>query len=192
MKRAGFTLTETMVAMAVGSIMLAGLLVTSTSLQRWFSSAKYLIGTQQDQGAIFDYIARDIRRASGGTIAGLGGRLDLTMPDQTVRAADNSLQPPAFNQGVLQYGANNTTVSYYLNAGGGLVRDDGASVITLSSVVSSFHLTSSTPPAGAPTGAIGSTVTVDLVFYPSQPPGTTPAREVTTTIRWRNYPGFVK
>jgi prepilin-type N-terminal cleavage/methylation domain-containing protein len=204
-RRAGFTLTETMVAMAVGSTMLAGLLVTSTSLQRWFSSAESLIGTQQDEAAIFDYLARDIRRASACAISNAGplrGQcLTLTMPDQTARAADHSLLPPAFTQAGIQYGTTNTTVSYYLKANGILVRDDPAGETVLSTAISTVpadkgftvSATSSVPgPPGSGTVIIGPLITIDLVFAKGLSPSTTPRREVTTSIRWRNYPGFVQ
>lgn len=188
MRCAGFTLPEMMVATAVGSIMLAGLLVTSTSLQRWFLSASAVIDSQQDQATMFDYMARDIRRASACEIQNTGTKLVLTIPDQTARAPDSTLQAPTFVTGGLRYGSTPSTVSYYLQPGNAFVREDSSGVVTLASNV--YRFSASPVPAAPQTSVSGPLITLDVTFNAVQ--GQSVMREVATTIRWRNYPGYVQ
>lgn len=167
------TLVESVVAMAVGSVMLGGLMVTSTSLQRWFSVADYTIACQQDQATALDYLARDLRRSSAVAVQNGDRKLVLTIPDQTARAADATLQPPTIANGLVTYGTTPATVSYYVQ-GAAFLRDDGTATITLSTNVDEFHTDLTSLPS----------ITLKLLFKPA--PHRTVDQQVVTTLRLRN------
>ncbi len=77
--RWGFTLLETVTAVGIGSVILAGFTVASVALQRSFVAIEdYTKGTN-DQMRISDYLALDMRRAYGVTLSG-----DCAHPPLTV------------------------------------------------------------------------------------------------------------
>jgi hypothetical protein len=59
----GFTVTELLVAVSAGTIVLAAVALTSVSLQKSFSAADNFLGTQMQQIRIVDYLSRDVRRS---------------------------------------------------------------------------------------------------------------------------------
>jgi Tfp pilus assembly protein PilW len=59
----GFTVTELLVAVAAGAVVLAAVTVASVALQKSFSAADNFLGTQMQQIRIVDYLSRDVRRS---------------------------------------------------------------------------------------------------------------------------------
>ena len=59
----GFTVTELLVAVAAGAVVLAAVTVASVALQKSFSAADKFLGTQMQQIRIVDYLSRDVRRS---------------------------------------------------------------------------------------------------------------------------------
>lgn len=62
--RAGFTLTEMMVSVAIGTILLAILIASSVGLQKSFNAADRFFSTHIQQIRIIDYLSRDVKRAN--------------------------------------------------------------------------------------------------------------------------------
>lgn len=176
---AAYTLPELMVATAVGSMMLGGLMITSTSLQRWFASADFVIGCQQDQATVLDYMARDVRRASAVAVQNGDRKLVLTVPDAGSRAADGTLAAPALSGTAVHYGATAGTVSYYVQ-GNALVRETAVGTATLSTNIEEIHTDVTQPPV----------VLLQLLFKPA--PRRTTGVTATARIYRRNLTGSLQ
>lgn len=117
-RRSGFTIAELMVGMAIGSIVLAGVALTSTSLQRSFEAANYQMTAQNDQLRIFDYLSRDLHMASAVSILEGDGKLSLTVPTSDSALLTLNLGPllNALPVGGT-VGATTQMVSYYVEGG---------------------------------------------------------------------------
>ncbi len=61
-KIAGFTLSETMVGLALSSIVLAAAVTSGVTLQRSFSAVDNYFATHMQQIRIIDYLSRDVKR----------------------------------------------------------------------------------------------------------------------------------
>lgn len=137
----GATLAEMLVAAAVASIVLGGLMVGSIMLQRSFSASHHLSRAQADLLRVNDYIARDVRNAT--TIdASLAAPVlvEMTMGDYYDRKGtpanptdDVPYNPVLGRDGVI-YGSNPVTIRY-LRSGKAILRevtrlDSGTSLTT--------------------------------------------------------------
>lgn len=115
---AGFTLLETLVGLAVGSLTLGGVAVVSISLQRSFEAANYQMTAQNDQLRVLDYLSRDLHMASAVSILDDGGKLSATLPSNDPSSLSLNLGP-LLNS--LQGGGAGTSstqaVSYYVEGG---------------------------------------------------------------------------
>ena len=69
--RIGFTITEMIVSLECGSIILAAVMTASVALQRSFAAVEDYSTAEGDQLRVLDYIAMDCRRAISGTVTGL-------------------------------------------------------------------------------------------------------------------------
>ena len=78
-RQAGWTLAELMVAMAIASIMMAGLITGSITIQRSFMASRHHIDAQAQQMRLMDYMTLDLRRAL--TVDAGNGVLTLTVRD---------------------------------------------------------------------------------------------------------------
>jgi prepilin-type N-terminal cleavage/methylation domain-containing protein len=154
-KRSAFTLVEILVAMAVFGIFAAALLTTWTALQSSAVNTTAYAQRQNDQARIFDYIKRDVRRASnveiynGATLitatGTFGTELRLTIPDyySDTREEDNAVgtrtpNTPTLASGKVTYGST-VTVRYYVT-NGAVVRNEGGTPRTIADAAGSFTL----------------------------------------------------
>ena len=123
---------ELLVAMAISSMILAGLLVATFSLQRSFEASNYRMTAQEDQLRMLDYVTRDLHMASDVSIQNGGAQLTLTLPSASAGSTLNlNLGPlltpaiaalvPAATPGT---GSASVTVTYFAE-GGQLVRQVG-------------------------------------------------------------------
>jgi prepilin-type N-terminal cleavage/methylation domain-containing protein len=62
-KKSGFTLAEMLVALAVGSLMLAAIAAASISMQKSLNAADSFFSTHLQQIRIINYLTRDVKRA---------------------------------------------------------------------------------------------------------------------------------
>jgi len=155
-RHAGYTLVEVMTAAAVFSFFAAALLDTWSALGTSSLNTLAYCQNENDQMRCFDYLRRDIRRATsvaiynGGTLVtganNWGSTLQLTIPKYYAdsRQEDDAIggrttNTPTLTNGVVTYGSP-MTVQYYISNGviihneGGITRtvSDGGSIDTLS------------------------------------------------------------
>ena len=154
--RGGFTLTETLAAAAAFGLFAAALLTTWTTLATNSMNTLSYCQNENDQLRCFDYLRRDIRRATsvaiynGATqVTGVnnwGTTLKLTMPQYYSNALQEddtsggrATNTPTISSGVVTYGTP-FTVQYYISNGvivhneNNVIRNisDGGSIDTLS------------------------------------------------------------
>jgi Tfp pilus assembly protein PilW len=120
---AAFTLPELMVAAAISSLMIGGLITGTVALQKGYAAADYSIRCQLDQMRVIDYITRDLRRARSVATENLGRKLVVTLPDQW-NPVTQTLRVPAVSDGVVRYGGDPIVVSYYIE-GDLFIREEG-------------------------------------------------------------------
>lgn len=135
-RRAGWTLAELMVAMAVASIMMAGLITGSITIQRSFLASRHHIDAQAQQMRLMDYMTLDLRRAL--TVDVGNSVLTLTIPDYY--DADGAPRNPRISGSQAAYGPTPVTVSYY-QTGKTIYRCAGPAILPLATDVADFRLT---------------------------------------------------
>ena len=139
----GFTLVEMLIGVAIGSITLAGVSVTSMSLQRSFVAADYQMTAQNDQLRALDYLSRDLRMASVVTILNNGTKVTLTLPPPNPNSVNLNLGPMLSSLGIpggTTATSATSTVSYYLE-GGQLLRDTGSIQTVVADTVDDLEFT---------------------------------------------------
>lgn len=149
---------ELLVAMAISSVVLSGLLVATFSLQRSFESSNYRMTAQEDQLRMLDYVTRDLHMASGVSIQNGGAQLTATLPAASASALDLNLGPlltPAIaSSGASAASAGGTTVTYFAE-GGQFVRQVGGVQTVIADTITNLAFAQD-----------GSFVTVDVMFTP--------------------------
>jgi len=121
--RAGFTLTELSISMAIFSIVSIGLLMGFTSLERSYTATTAFTVNHADQLRISDYLALDLRRA----VAVQPAQNDTSIYIPSYYDANGAVQMPALDgKGGVYYGASGSSlkIRYYLS-GGALYRQEG-------------------------------------------------------------------
>jgi hypothetical protein len=124
---AAFTLTEMMMSVACGTLILAAIVAAGVSLQKSYAAMENYSTAQGNELRVLDYVAMDCRRATSasvGTVTVNNGsanisenQLILTLP-QYYSAIDNTAVPntPVLTSGAISYGSGNTiTIKYYVN-----------------------------------------------------------------------------
>ena len=150
--RAGFTLVEILIAAGVFSIFSAALLLSWTALQTSAMNTTSYAQRQNDEMRVFDYLKRDIRRATtveiyeGATlIAGSssGSKLKLTIPDYYADSREednaggaNTPNTPTLSGTTVSYGAA-LTVEYTVS-NGAVVRTEGGVSRTIADASGNF------------------------------------------------------
>lgn len=154
-QNAGFTLAELVIAMGCFSLFMAGLMASWTAVQSTAVNAIAYAQRQNDQMRVFDYLKRDIRRATkveiynGATLitdtATFGPELRLTIPDYyaDTREEDNAIgtkatNAPTYAAGSVAYGAP-LTVRYYVS-NGAAIRNEAGNLRTIGAAAGAFVL----------------------------------------------------
>ena len=151
-KRSGFTLVEILIATGVFGLFSVALMATWTALQTSAMNTTAYAQRQNDQMRIFDYLKRDIRRASnvdvynGATLVtgtAFGTELRLTIPDyySDSREEDNAVGTktpitPTLSGTTVTYGAAMTVRYYLLN--GAVVRNEAGTIRTIADAAGGF------------------------------------------------------
>ena len=152
-RRAAFTLVELLIGLAVFGLFMTGLLTTWLVLTSSGVNTTAYAARQNDQMRVFDYLKRDIRRATlaeiynGGTLVTdtttFGTELRLTIPDyySDTREEDDvygpkATVPPTVTAGAVSYGTN-LIVRYYAS-GGAVIRDESGTLRTVASSAGAF------------------------------------------------------
>ena len=134
--KAGFTLLETMMAIACGSFILAAVLTAGSALQRSFMAVQAYSMAEGDQLRVSDYIALDCRRSIAASVA--SNTLTLTLP-QYYDNSGNPIAPTFDANGNIRYGSGSVTVRYYTQ-GNNFVREltpSGVAAVSTATVIAS-------------------------------------------------------
>ena len=145
-KTSGFTLTEIMIALSIGSVALGATLVSSTSLQKSFNAIDSYFATHMQQIRIVDYLSRDVKRGLIVTTSADLQTVTVTIPNYIVQAGDpeaianpdlvgtprtptiaNTPSGPQVN-----YGNATSTIVYSIN-GLSILRTENGAVTTIAS-----------------------------------------------------------
>jgi Prokaryotic N-terminal methylation motif len=86
--QSGFTLGEAMVAMAVATLLLAGLFTAATALNRANAASDDYFSTHMQQIRIIDYLSRDVKRSYSVTTSPDLQTVTCIMPDFVIQAGD--------------------------------------------------------------------------------------------------------
>ncbi len=149
--RGAFTLAELIVASAVSTCIMAGLMAGAMALQRGYSAAQYQLECQEDEARVMDSIVRDLRRATSVTISNQNRLLALTLPDQ-VDSVTSTLRLPAIVNGAIQYGTVPVAVSYYVSGTAFMRNENGVETVisTNPAGLENFFIYNDTPGANPP------------------------------------------
>jgi Tfp pilus assembly protein PilW len=154
-----FTLVETVVGAAIGSIILAALMLGSVALLRTFKAVEDYSDAAIDQARILDYIARDVRRAISVAVLQNPTRLTLTIPDQYSTTTARTFRTPVVGTAGATYGSGTVNVAFFLS-GKNFVRQEGGVNSIIATNVSDFA------PAFDTSDPNGKTVKTTITFTP--------------------------
>lgn len=146
-RNAGFTLCEMLVAVSVGSIVLAAAIASSVSLQKSFSAVDNYFGTHMQQVRMVDYLGRDVNRAYNVTTSVDLQTVTVAVPNYIIQAGDlEALTNPSLigtprtptvsytSSGLqINYGTSTNTVVYSLNNSSVLRTENGTVTMIASS-----------------------------------------------------------
>jgi Tfp pilus assembly protein FimT len=144
-RRAGWTVTEMMVAVSLISVITTGAFFGMMSLQRSFTATIGYSSHLGDELRISDYIARDLRQATSVSKSGTGitTRLTLTIPNYF--AADGTPRTPTIDNktGGVSYqdslGVKTVPVIYYID-GSSMYRNFNGTPLVIAANVQDFDL----------------------------------------------------
>ena len=142
----GFTLSEMMIALATGAVVLGVTLTSSTSLQKSFNAIDSYFATHMQQIRIVDYLSRDVKRGLIVTTSADLQTVTVTVPNYIIQATDPEgianpalvgtprtptiLNTPSGPQ--VNYGAATNTIVYSIN-GLSILRTENGVVTTIAS-----------------------------------------------------------
>ncbi len=135
-QRSGWTLAELMVAMAITSVMTAGLITGAITIQRSYMASRHHMDSQAQQMRLMDYMGLDLRRAL--SVQTAASQISITIPDYYDEAGE--ARDPQISGGLAMYGPSPIAISYYRD-GSTIYRKEGAKVLPLASNVADFELT---------------------------------------------------
>jgi prepilin-type N-terminal cleavage/methylation domain-containing protein len=142
----GFTLSEMMIALATGAVVLGVTLTSSTSLQKSFNAIDSYFATHMQQIRIVDYLSRDVKRGLIVTTSADLQTVTVTVPNYIIQTTDPEgianpalvgtprtptiLNTPSGPQ--VNYGSATSTIVYSIN-GLSILRTENGVVTTIAS-----------------------------------------------------------
>lgn len=151
-RRAGWTLTEMLVATSIATMLSAGLITAIISLQKSFLASRHHIVAQSEQMLLLDYMGLDLRRAL--TVTTSKTDLTITIPDYY--AANGTPRDPQIQGSTATYGPVPKTIRYY-KTGSVIYRSEANVPATLATNVSDFQMTFRD---------LGQSISVTITFEP--------------------------
>lgn len=131
----GFTLSEMLIAVAIGGFILAAILTTSVSLQKSLNAVDNYFATHMQQIRIVDYISRDAKRSYVVTAATSPQSVTCIIPNYVIATGD-----PDAASGVgkrrtptISWGANGYVVNYGSRTVNDAATTSGATTLTSAS-----------------------------------------------------------
>jgi Tfp pilus assembly protein PilW len=92
-KRSGFTLSEMLIALALGIAILAAIVTASLALQKSFNAVDNYFATHMQQIRIVDYLNRDAKRAYIVTTSVDLQTVTMTIPKYIIQSGDSDATP---------------------------------------------------------------------------------------------------
>lgn len=137
-----FTLTEVLIASAVGAVALGAVTTGAVSMQRCAAAAEDFAVAKSDQARLSDYLALDLRRALAVT-AGSDGTTLLTVKIPDYYDATGSARTPTITNYVVNYGNATTPMTVvYRKTGSSIFRQENNSAAReIAQNVEDFQLT---------------------------------------------------
>jgi len=146
LKISGFTLTEIMIALGIGGVVLGATLTSSTSLQKSFRAIDSYFATHMQQIRIVDYLSRDVKRGLIVTTSVDLQTVTITTPNYIIQAGDpEALVNPSLvgkprtptitntpSGPQVNYGTTTSTIVYSIN-GLSILRTENGAVTTIAS-----------------------------------------------------------
>ena len=105
-----------MVALSMAGVFLGALVYVTTAFHGLFFAGDDYYQSTADQMRVLDYIARDVRNASSGTVSNNGQTLTVSLPDY-INPTGNVPRTPTVTPGAVKSASN---VSYFANSGDSL------------------------------------------------------------------------
>ena len=174
MKRAhlqdqGFTLAEMLLAVCVGSLMMAAVVAASVCLQRSFSAVDNYFASHVQQVRLIDYLSRDVKRSYIVTTSTDLQTVTCTIPNYLVDHGSN--QPTRANPKLYKVG-NKIIANYQATTVNNVTMLQGAPIITclalLSPPFTSSNVGQSIVGTGIPAGTTIQSVSLCLLGSCSQ------------------------
>jgi prepilin-type N-terminal cleavage/methylation domain-containing protein len=135
----GFTLGELMMAVAIGSVILAATLIASVALQKSFNAVDNYFAAHVQQIRIVDYLSRDVKRSYIVTSTSSPQTVTCTIPDYIIKSGDPDAglgvgvrRSPTITKNAngtvnsVNYGTTTTTVVYSISNQSILRTENGA------------------------------------------------------------------
>jgi Tfp pilus assembly protein PilW len=139
----GFTLSEMLMSIAMGSLVIAATMSASVALQKSFAAANDFFYTHMQQIRIIDYLSRDVKRSTVVITSADKQTVTCTIPNLIIKAGDpdaglgvGKRRTPTVtvtsNGAVVNYGTTTSTASYSVS-GQSIVRTENGVVTTIAS-----------------------------------------------------------
>jgi Tfp pilus assembly protein PilW len=175
-----FTLVETLVGAAIGSMILAALLLGSVALLRTFKAVEDYSDASIDQARILDYIARDVRRATTVNLLQNPTRLALTVPDQyaSTSKTDRTFRSPTPATAGVVYGSGTVNVVFFLSGKNFIRQESGVDSVIATNVTDFAPVFDLSDPNGK---TVKTTITFAAIFRIN--PATAPRAPTSMTNR---------
>ena len=144
MKRArlqdqGFTLAEMLLAVSVGSLMMAAIVAASVCLQRSFTAVDNYFASHVQQVRIIDYLSRDVKRSYIVTTSTDLQSVTCTIPNYLV---DNGSSQPTRATPTLSLVGNKVVANYQATTVNNVTATQGSPTISCPGFLSSSRFTS--------------------------------------------------
>ena len=143
MKRArlqdqGFTLAEMLLAVSVGSLMMAAIIAASVCLQRSFTAVDNYFASHVQQVRIIDYLSRDVKRSYIVTTSTDRQSVTCIIPNYLV---DNGSNQPTRATPTLSLVGNKVVANYQATTVNNVTATQGSTTLAGSGTLSPSHFT---------------------------------------------------
>src|SRR5438034_1564436 len=139
--RQGFTLMEMLLALSVGSLMLAAIVAASVCLQKSFNAVDDYFDSHLQQVRIIDYLSRDVKRAYIVTSSTSPQIVTCILPNYLV---DNGSNQPTRATPTLSLVGNKVVANYQANTVNNVTITQGSTNLTCPGLaLASSHFTNS-------------------------------------------------
>ena len=160
----GFTLTEMLLGVSIGSLMLAAIVAASVCLQRSFVAVDGYFASQMQQVRIVDYLNRDVKRSYIVTTSTDLQTLTCVLPNYLI---DNGSNQPTRASPTLSLVGNKIVANYQATTVSNVTTTQNSTTIScpglnlVSSHFTSAHVGQSVIGTGIPVGATKTSHTIN-------------------------------